>query len=396
MIYQQSSIWLPILAFLLVVGGAAISCKSQVQDEKSSITSARLESYTAEIILRANVFLKKSPETITSFHADRSAGGLHDYYSEGKYWWPNPEDPNGPYIRKDGESFPGLFTDHRDAIGTLSSAVSALTVAFAKTSDERYAQQAKRYLNAWFVDPATRMNPNLEFGQAIKGITQGRGIGIIDSRSLIYVARGIEILRQHNQLSEAEDEAISTWFDKYSQWLVDSSHGKEERDNGNNHSTWWGAQVAAFARIANRKDLLDTARAQYKRQLDLQMDERGVFTDEVGRTRPFHYFIYNLDAFAVLAILLSDQGEDIWTYTTSHGDIRKAADWYLSFKGRLGEWPYPSDLEPNLAYHPEEYLLLFAQRFPEDSAYAKTFIESAEEHQLKSPERMAVLTWTDQ
>jgi len=366
---------------------------SQVAEQPSKIL---IVLDTPGIVSSAEAYLNVVPQTVTAFPIERSAGGANDYYSEGRYWWPDPKNPEGPYIRKDGQSNPNLFTKHRDAVRDFTNLVSASTVAFLKTGQQKYADQAKAHILAWYVNPETRMNPSLNYAQAIKGINEGRGIGIIDTRSFIYVAKSIELLEAKGVFSQEEWSAVQSWFNAFGDWLTTSDFGLDERDNNNNHSTWWGAQLAAFARVADRTDLLDTARVQYRRQLAIQMDGQGIFTDEVGRTRPFHYTKYNLDAFAVLANLLSEEGEDIWTFKGPNGDFKKAVDWYLSYEGKLNQWPYPSELEPELFYHPAEYLLLLNQRYgEEDSAYAKTFVSAAKRHGPKSPERMAIFTWPD-
>ena len=353
---------------------------------------------TALILEEAEAALAHEVATVTSFAAERSAGGPHDYYSEGRYWWPNPDDPDGPYIRRDGISFTGLFTDHRRALGDLGDDMSALTVAYLGTGDERYAEKARAHALAWFVDTATVMNPRLTYAQAIKGITDGRGIGIIDTKSLLYVSRALALLAEEDIFSAEELAAVRRWFGAYGDWLVTSDHGHDERDNGNNHSTWWGAQLAAYARLAQRDDLLDTARLQFRRQLDLQMDSIGVFTDEVGRTRPFHYTEYNLDGMTTLAHVASGPGHDLWRYEASNGTLRKAVDWYVDYFGRLHEWPYPAELEPAPAFEPADYLYLAAVGYGEP-AYAKTFLTLHDRygddagHHGAHDAHLAVLTW---
>jgi len=389
--YQTISV-----SILFLMGFGIMSCASAASEVVEGSESTQVVLDTAAILSSAEAYLDRAPKTITSFPIERSAGGLHDYYSEGRYWWPDPENPDGPYIRKDGQTNPDLFTDHREALNDLADGVSALTFAFLKTSDQKYADKAKAYLLAWFVNPSTHMNPSLNYGQAIKGITEGRGIGIIDTRCLIYVARAVELLAAKEVFSKEEEAGLRAWFHAYSDWLVTSQFGIDERNNDNNHSSWWGAQLTAFARVADRSDLLDTAKIQYCWQLEIQMDARGIFPEEAGRTRPFHYIKYNLDAFAVLAMLLSEKGIDVWSYKTPNGDFQKSADWYLSFIRNLDKWPYTSELEPNLSYQPAEYLLLLHQQFSKSNkgeAYAKTFVAALAHHEMKAPQRMALLTW---
>ena len=137
----------------------------------------------------ADKYLAEQPVTVTAASSPRSAGGKHDFFSEGDYWWPDPKNPDGPYIQRDGESNPDNFVEHRKAMIRMSLIVPACAAAYKLTRNRKYADHAAKHLRAWFVDDATRMNPNLEFAQAIKGRFTGRGTGIIDTLHLVEPAR---------------------------------------------------------------------------------------------------------------------------------------------------------------------------------------------------------------
>src|ERR1043165_5359405 len=112
----------------------------------------------ARVIEAANRYLSEKPITITASGSSRSAGGKHDFFSEGDYWWPNPENPNGPYIQRDGMSNPDNFVDHRRYLMRLSKRVPALTAGWLLTGKTNYAKKAAEHLRAWFLDEKTRMN----------------------------------------------------------------------------------------------------------------------------------------------------------------------------------------------------------------------------------------------
>ena len=145
------------------------------------------------IISTADSYLKESPSTVTAFTCPRSPGGLHDFYSEGDYWWPDPAHPDGPYIQRDGMTNPDNFVDHRHAMIRMSMQVGTLVSAFRISGDSKYANHAIEHLHAWFVDEKTSMNPNLKYAQAVKGVATGRSIGIIDTIHLIEVARSVTV-----------------------------------------------------------------------------------------------------------------------------------------------------------------------------------------------------------
>src|SRR5438445_2382330 len=146
------------------------------------------------VLKAADRYVTEKPVTVTASQSPRSAGGLHDFFSEGDYWWPDPKNPDGPYIQRDGMSNPANFTDHRKYLMRLSVQVPALAAAWKLTKDAKYSRHAARHLRAWFVDDATRMSPHLLYSQAIHGQFTGRGTGVIDTIHLVEVARAIEVL----------------------------------------------------------------------------------------------------------------------------------------------------------------------------------------------------------
>src|SRR3569833_2236476 len=172
--------------------------------------------------------LKQQPITVTASYCPRSAGGRHDFYSEGDYWRPDPQHPDSPYIHRDGESNPGNFTAPRKAIIRLSQIVGALATAYRLTGDERYIRPALKHGKTWFVDTATRMNPNLLYAQAIRGRATGRGIGIIDAIQLMEVTQGLETMAAAKSMDQSLLRQIKAWFTEYLQWLTTHPYGRDE------------------------------------------------------------------------------------------------------------------------------------------------------------------------
>jgi hypothetical protein len=188
------------------------------------------ETDRARILAAGSHYLPQEPLTITAFPTKRSAGGLHDFYSQADYFWPNPKDTNGPYINRDGQSNPDNFDDHRKAMVALSIQMPALTAAWLLTGDLRYGKWACDHLRAWFVTPATRMNPNLQFAQAVQGVSTGRSYGIIDTLHLVEVDRAASFLTPH--LLSAQDSAgVKDWFCKLSRLAMQ----QRSRQSGARH-----------------------------------------------------------------------------------------------------------------------------------------------------------------
>jgi len=178
------------------------------------------------IVARADSNLHLPPLTITAIPCRRSQGGLHDFYSEGDYWWPDPDHPEGPYIRRDGLSNPHNFNGHRQALIRFSIITGNLTSAWLVTGKKKYALAVLPHLKAWFVTDSTRMNPDLQYAQAIKGRYTGRSIGIIDGIHLMEVARSVMVLEQDHLIPADDLRKIKQWFSDFTHWLTTSDFGK--------------------------------------------------------------------------------------------------------------------------------------------------------------------------
>jgi hypothetical protein len=300
------------------------------------------------VLRAASRALAQAPVTLTSTVSTRSPGGPHDYYSEGDYWWPDPANPSGPYIRRDGHSNPANFVAHRDALIHLSLAVPALAAAWRLTGDARFADHAVLHLRAWFIAEATRMNPHLDFAQAITGLNKGRGIGIIDTLQLVEVARAAHILRAASgSFSSADQSAVTQWFRDYLRWLTTSANGVSEREERNNHGSCWLLQCLEFAALTGDEAVIAMVRERFKTViLPQQISPDGRQNLELARTKPYSYSLFNLDVLSTIGHVLSQHGENLWQFETADGrGLRRAVAFMAPYIEDKRRWPYAPDVE---------------------------------------------------
>ena len=290
--------------------------------------------------------LRQMPVTVTASTSPRSAGGPHDFFSEGDYWWPDPQNPTGPYIQKDGLTNPDNFTAHRLAMIRLSRIIGALASAHKLTGDEKYVRHALLHLRAWFTDPQTLMNPSLLYAQAISGKFTGRGIGIIDTIQLMEVAQGVLVMQVAKGFGKDDLAGIKSWFAQYLTWLTTHPNAREEMNAANNHGTCWTMQVAAFARLTANQELLALCRTRYQTvHLPTQMAPDGSFPLETKRTKPYGYSLFNLDAMTMLCQILSTPIDNLWAYQTPDGrGIRRGIEFLYPFVQNKNAWPFPKDV----------------------------------------------------
>lgn len=345
-----------VVAIFLMSG---TGCRASVEqsaatDPVVSITSPALPGFDlarheySRVIRLATAALDAKPKTVVAVRNPRSAGGPHDFSSEGDYWWPDPKNPDGPYIQRDGESNPGNFVAHRLLLMEFSRNVCALAAAYKLTGDDRYAADAAAQLRAWFANPGTRMNPSLLYSQAIKGRFTGRGVGVIDTLHLAEVALAAEAIRGAKSYTGADDAAVTGWFRDYLDWICTHKYGIDESNAKNNHGTCWTLQAACFARLVGDQAVLDKCVARLtKTHIPDQMAADGSFPQELRRTKPYGYSIFNLDVMAALAQVLGTKRLNLMTWRISDQDDRgmiKAVAWLAPWLADKSKWPFKQDV----------------------------------------------------
>jgi hypothetical protein len=301
--------------------------------------------------------------SITAFPAAQSPGGPNDFYSNADYFWPDPKKADGmPYIQRDGESYPGLFNQHRMAMRDLRDAVAALGAAYKITGDERYARKAAELLQVFFIDPKTRMNPNLDFAQVALGHGGGRPAGIIDGLHFIEIPVAIAAMQKSPAVTLKLTAGLKQWFADMSHWMVTSKNGKQEAMAKNNHAVAFWLQIACFARFTGDEKLLAECRRQFKEIfVAKQMAADGSFPAELKRTKPYAYSIFQLDNMATLCHVLSTPDDNLWKFEMPDGrGMRKAMAYLYPFLADKSKWPLKPDVQAWSGWPVRQSSLLFA------------------------------------
>jgi len=312
-----------------------------------------------KLIADADKALAVPPPSVMQKTKVPPSGDMHDYMSIAPYFWPNPATKDGlPYVRKDGKVNPESRAEAaNDTLRArlVGTTVETLALGYYFTRDEKYAEHAAKVLRTWFLDPATKMTPHFRFAQAIPGVNDGRGTGLIEARGLADAADAAILLVGSKHWSAADQQALLAWGEVYFEWLLGSKNGQDERAAKNNHGTWYDVQAVKWALVLGRKDKARELCAEAAtRRIDVQIQPDGKQPLELVRTASFSYSCFNLLALSTLAGLSEHAGVDLWHHKTADGrSIRAALDFLVPY---LGKDPKPWTLQQIHESKPDEVL----------------------------------------
>ncbi|RQV93845.1 hypothetical protein EH221_08555 [bacterium] len=352
---------------LLLDSKRIVAVKQRINAEEKSLAPA-LKKMRNE----ANQALKSPLYSVMNKRVTPPSGDKHDYMSMGPYWWPNPKSKDGlPYIRRDGEVNSERNQYDKIPLRNLDLHVSTLALAYYLTDHDAYSEHAAKLVRAWFLDDATKMNPHLKYGQHIPGISEGRNVGIIESRSFFRIADAVRLLAGSNAWSATDQQDFEDWLKQYLFWLIKSDLGRHEAAAKNNHGTWYDVQVAFFALYVGETEIARKILKQFpEKRIANQVESDGRQPHELERTRAFSYSVLNLEGYFAAAQLGERVGLDIWNFSTEDGrSIRKALDYLIPYAIREEKWRYQQITRWEDSYEPFMALLRQASFKYDDERY---------------------------
>jgi hypothetical protein len=313
----------------------------QINKAKISNKNSALIPAYKQLLDDANKTLLFGPVSVMEKLNNPPSGNKHDYMSLAPYFWPNPSTPNGlPYIRKDGETNPEVkaYKD-KEYLPALCESVYTLSLANYFSEEDKYALHAIKLLQVWFLDTATKMNPNLNFGQAVKGQNTGRGAGLIDTRHFVKLIDGINLLKQSGKLSSKDYSGLQAWFAEFLLWMQTSEVGKQEMNAKNNHGVWYDAQRLSMALLTNQNELAKNIVFNVQKRIENQMDKDGFFPAELERTISLHYSLFVLEPLMHIAQMAKLIQMDLYQYQSANGNsIAKGVNTLLPYLMMEKQW----------------------------------------------------------
>ena len=293
-----------------------------------------------KIVAKADVALEQPITNVVDEGAMPPSGDPHDYFSYSPYWWPDPENPDGPYIWRDGVTNPDRSTSDVSRLKAMGDAISSLVPAWYFTGDERYAERAVQQLRAWYLNSATRMNPNFRFGQKRRGHDYNSSGGILESNRMDWVVDCAILLEDFPGWTKKDESDLRGWFGELSTWMVESPEGREEAMQPNNHGAWYNYHLVLFALYGEKPELARSHLELMPARIFGQVFIDGRQPQELIRTNALSYSIYGARALVGVARLGRHLDFDLFAFRSTEGrSIRLAIDYITPFI--LGEevWP---------------------------------------------------------
>jgi hypothetical protein len=351
----------PLYCFILCFSAITLQAQTRLWNmETLKKAKAENPALVEKIIKEADKYLPKTILSVVDKNKPAPSGDKHDYISCAPYYWPDPANPTGPYIRRDGEKNKAVTTPDKNNMGTMANSIISLSLAYNLTSEEKYAAKAVENLRIWFLNPKTRMNPNLNFGQTIYGYFggKGRGAGMIETYKLVEMLDGIELLRKSLKFTTTDQENLSKWFTEYLNWMMTSEVGNQEYNAKNNHGTAFDVQLSRVALYVGREDIARKYINDFpSRRIFKQIEPDGKQPAELARTKALHYSAFNITHMLDMCLIAKTLNIDLLSVKSEDGrNILKAIEFMAQYAGKQqNQFPFSQINE----WNQDQKLLIF-------------------------------------
>lgn len=295
-------------------------------------------------IWQAKSFLDQ-PDVVLTDKPAKFVSNTRYYVSMGTYWWPNPEHPSGPYIRKDGKVNPETRDYDAPKLTLMMRRVKAFAAAFYMTGELVYKDAMISQLRAWFLDPTTSMLPSFQYAQIHPGLNGniGSAAGLIDAYAFNDVLEAIRLVNSESAIDKKTMDGLRKWFGDFATWMMESYIGRAESYASNNHGIAYDVILANMAAFTGRKDVLERLTEDFRwMRLESQIMPDGSQPLELSRTRSYHYVLYNLIHIVDWCLLQESLGNKY--YQDNKELIDKAFLWVEPYVGHPEKWTWEENL----------------------------------------------------
>jgi hypothetical protein len=270
------------------------------------------------------------------------APNKHFYCSISRYSWPDPNNPNGPYIIKDGINNPEYADYDGTALETLAERLQYLCVAYYLTGRAAYRRAVSKQLNVWFLDKKTRMKPNFEYAQVQPGYNDNKGqsYGLAELSRFTKIVESLMLFDCAQGLSKKERRKLKAWFSDFQDWLLNSRqwHIISKANNNNITSSGYLALVEMSLFTGDTRVASQLAGEYKERVIEKQIEDDGKQPAELKRADGFGYSVGNLEEIIDFCLVMENMGSHF--YKENQNKIDAAFGYLYQFVNNHEAFPY--------------------------------------------------------
>jgi hypothetical protein len=317
--------------------------KSAYEGKEDPSIPPEAKAIATKIVKEADKRVGKPVITITENENLQASKDPHDYFSIGRYFWPDPSKSDGlPWINRDGETNPdAVKASDEKKLGEMIHAVEYLALAYYLTGDEKYGAEAARFLRGFFLDAETKMNPHLDYGQSVPGKATGRGWGLIDTRGFMVLPDVLKLLEKCPAWTTQDRDEMKSWWTAYGDWMQTSKIGLQEKSAPNNHGAAYDVQLSAVLVMAGKEEEANKVLGEsLPARLDAHITPEGKQPRELARTKSWSYSCFNLKNISKGSVMARSLGIDLWNHEGEggRGSLKKAMLYLVPFLKNPEGW----------------------------------------------------------
>ena len=331
-------------SWLLAQEGRLAQMKLAYEGKGDPSIPPEAKAIATKIVKEADKRMGTPVITITGNENLQASKDPHDYFSIGRYFWHDPSKPDGlPWINRDGETNPdAVKASDEKMLGEMIHAAEYLSLAYFLTGNEKYAVEAARFLRGFFLDPETKMNPHLNYGQSVPGKAAGRGSGLIDTRGFMSLPDVLKLLEKSPAWTAKDRDEIKSWWTVYGDWMQTSKIGLDEKKAMNNHGAAYDVQLAAVLVMASKPEEAKKVLGEsLSTRLDAHITPEGKQPRELARTKSWSYSCFNLKNICKGGVMAQALGVPFWDHQgpEGKGSLKKAMLFLVPFLKNPESWP---------------------------------------------------------
>jgi len=335
----------------------------------------KLKKSAESLLQRPNVNVTQKEDGWQRFLPKDHPVDSHEFISFSIYFYPDTakgKSLRDPWINLErlgsNDSMRRKFDYDRNS--NMTHRVTTFAKAWYFTGDQRFSKAAVSQLREWFLNPNTKMLPQMDHAQFVPfhpvwGL--GAYWGMIDAMGYHEILNSIGMIRNSGDWTDEDEMKMKEWIHDWTHWLRTSEQALKEgrKEGNNNHGIFYDIQLTTgWMFLGNYKGVNwnDSARIYLDKvvpdyRILYQIDAEGGMYKELPRPNAAGYECMCLKGFEILALIASKFDIDLWNRNSQSADkrsVREAIEWLIPYYKGEKKWTFgnveKNPLKPNHAF----------------------------------------------